>query len=268
MPEQYRLTVTTPKPAVRFAAKPTLHDHQERQANRFCSSLHRIEGTSGTLSWTRPSTVREMCSQSLTVFAFPLACNVTWVPTASASKQCLEPVVTSPARESTHSSVRPGITWEAVPGGSDYRLRLTSRQPEGRTFATIDTPVSGTRFVAPQALTDGFAVVRVSVTSQCPAGAVSTHPPAAEHRFYIDARPTCPVGGLAVDAQTGHIASTSTARRHALRGVRLWHRRWRLAFQARHPRAARIASTGCGARRGRGARPVWRGVGAASYTAY
>ena len=152
-----------------------------------------------------------MCSQSLTVFAFPLACNVTWVPTASASKQCLEPVVTSPARESTHSSVRPGITWEAVPGVSDYRLRLTSRQPEGRTFATIDTPVSGTRFVAPQALTDGFAVVRVSVTSQCPAGAVSTHPPAAEHRFYIDARPTCPVGGLAIDAQIGHIAWTPTA---------------------------------------------------------
>src|SRR5512143_37264 len=115
-----------------------------------------------------------MRSLSLIGFAFPLACIVTWVPTASASQQCLEPVVTSPARESTQSSVRPGITWEAVPGVSGYRLRLTSRQPEGRTFATIDTLVSGTRFVPPQALTDGFAVVRVSVTSQCPAGAVPT----------------------------------------------------------------------------------------------
>jgi hypothetical protein len=152
-----------------------------------------------------------MCSLSSTGFAFPLACIVTWVPTASAVQQCLDPVVTSPARELTLSSVRPGITWEAVPGVSDYRLRLTSRQPEGRTFATIDTAVSGTRFVPPQAFTDGFAVVRVSVTSQCPAGAVPTYPPAAEHRFYIDARPTCQVGGLAVDAQAGHIAWTPTA---------------------------------------------------------
>ncbi len=143
--------------------------------------------------------------------AFPLAFVATWAPTASASEQCRELVVTSPARESTHSSARPTITWEAVPGASDYRLRLTSRQPEGRIFATIDTRVSGTSFVPPQAVGDGFALVTVSVTSQCPAGAAPARLPAADHRFFVDARPTCPVGRLALDAQSGHITWAPTA---------------------------------------------------------
>lgn len=148
---------------------------------------------------------------SATGFAFLLGYVATWVPTASAAQQCRDPEVISPAHDGTDSSLRPAIAWEAVPGVANYRLRLTSRLPEGRSFATIDTLVSGTRFVPPQALGEGFAVVRFSVTSQCPAAMVPAQAPAAEHRFYIDARPACAVGGLQVDAQTRRIAWTPTA---------------------------------------------------------
>jgi hypothetical protein len=144
-------------------------------------------------------------------FTFLLLCLLSCHDAAPAAKQCPEPLVTLPARESTHSTVRPTISWEAVPGISSYRLRLTSREPEGRTFTTIDTVVSGTLFVPPQALTDGFAVVKVAITSQCPEGAPPVQPPVAEHRFFLDARPACSVGGLTIDAQTKRIEWTPTA---------------------------------------------------------
>lgn len=68
---------------------------------------------------------------------------------ALAQQPCANPMIISPEPESTQSSVRPKISWRAVAGASNYRLKLVSREPEGRTFATIDTLVNDTRFVPP-----------------------------------------------------------------------------------------------------------------------
>jgi hypothetical protein len=65
---------------------------------------------------------------------------------------CLNPAIVTPAQGSRESSTRPMISWRAVAGASSYRLQLVSREPEGRTLATIDTLVNDTRFVPPQAL--------------------------------------------------------------------------------------------------------------------
>ena len=119
---------------------------------------------------------------------------------ALAEPSCANPAITSPADESTVASVRPTIHWQAVAGVASYRLQLVSREPEGRTLATIDTLVSDTRFVPPQALSDGFALISVSVTSQCPAGASSSPSPGRDHRFLIDARSACTVAGIALDS--------------------------------------------------------------------
>ena len=118
---------------------------------------------------------------------------------ALAEPSCANPAITSPADESTVASVRPTIHWQAVAGVASYRLQLVSREPEGRTLATIDTLVSDTRFVPPQALSDGFARVSVRVTSQCPAGASSRSSPGRDHRFLIDARSACAVAGIGLD---------------------------------------------------------------------
>ena len=61
---------------------------------------------------------------------------------AFAEPSCANPAITSPADESTVASVRPTIHWQAVAGVASYRLQLVSREPEGRTVATIDTLVS------------------------------------------------------------------------------------------------------------------------------
>jgi hypothetical protein len=71
---------------------------------------------------------------------------------ALAGLPCLNPAIGTPAQASRESSTRPMISWRAVAGVSSYRLQLVSREPEGRTLATIDTLVNDTRFVPPQAL--------------------------------------------------------------------------------------------------------------------
>ncbi len=123
---------------------------------------------------------------------------------------CANPMILSPEPESTQSSVRPTISWRAVAGASSYRLKLVSREPEGRTFATIDTLVNDTRFVPPQALSDGFALLTVSLTSQCPEEAPSVPSPGRKHRFLIDARSVCPVSGLVLDLSESRIRWATT----------------------------------------------------------
>lgn len=91
------------------------------------------------------------------------------------------------------------ISWRAVAGASSYHLELVSREPEGRTLATIDTLVNDTRFLPPQALGNGFALVSVRVTSQCPEGTPPAPSPVRRHRFLIDARAACAVSGLTLD---------------------------------------------------------------------
>ncbi len=124
---------------------------------------------------------------------------------ALAEQRCANPTISAPAHESTESSVRPTISWPAVAGASGYRLKLVSREPEGRTFATIDTLVKDTHFVPPQALSDGFARVKATVTSQCPVGTPSAPTPGREHHFLIDGRSACTLSSLTLDPREGLI---------------------------------------------------------------
>lgn len=121
---------------------------------------------------------------------------------ALAGLPCLNPAIVTPAQASRESSPRPMISWRAVAGALSYRLQLVSREPEGRTLASIDSLVNDTRFLPPQALSvsDGFALVSVRVTSQCPEGTPPAPSPARDHRFLIDARSACVVSGLTLDA--------------------------------------------------------------------
>jgi hypothetical protein len=125
-----------------------------------------------------------------------------------AKQPCASPTIISPPSQSTQSSVRPTISWQAVDGVSSHRLKLVSREPEGRTFVTLDTLVNDTRFVPPQALSDGFALVKVSVTSQCPDGVAPASNP--EHRFLIDARSACTVSGLVFESVDRRLHWTPT----------------------------------------------------------
>lgn len=129
---------------------------------------------------------------------------------------CVDPTIISPAPRSTQPSVRPTIAWRAVSGASSYRLKLVSREPEGQTFVTIDTLVNDTSFVPPQALSNGFSLVKVSVTSQCPERAAPVPASSREHRFLIDTRSACAVSGLVLESVERRIrwAETSAADRY------------------------------------------------------
>jgi hypothetical protein len=135
---------------------------------------------------------------------------------ALAGAPCDNPTIISPPARSTQSSVRPTIAWRAVAAASSYRVRLVSREPEGQTFATIDTVVSDTRFVPPQALGNGFSLVTLRVTSQCPERPAAVPASSREHRFLIDARSTCAIDGLLLESGERRIrwAATSAAERY------------------------------------------------------
>lgn len=90
-------------------------------------------------------------------------------------------------------------------GASTCRLRLVSREPEGRTFGSIDAIIESTRFIPPQPLTDGFAVVRAHATSGCGGAGESPVTSAAEHRLPIDARSACGVGNLTLEWMRGSL---------------------------------------------------------------
>lgn len=124
---------------------------------------------------------------------------------ALAGLPCLNPAIVTPAQASRESSPRPTISWRAVAGASSYRLQLVSREPEGRTLASIDSLVNDTRFLPPQALSDGLALVSVRVTSQCPEGTPPAPSPTRDHRFLIDARAACAISGLVLEASKKRI---------------------------------------------------------------
>lgn len=110
---------------------------------------------------------------------------------------CGEVRIASPLANVIVSTSRPPITWAAREGVGNYRVRLTSRQPEGRTYATLDSWVSGDHCIPPQPLADGVAVVRVSVWPSC-ANLDTPSEQDGGHRFFVDARAACPLNGLAV----------------------------------------------------------------------
>lgn len=135
---------------------------------------------------------------------------------ALAGGPCADPTIISPPARSTQSSVRPTIAWRPAAAASSYRLQLVSREPEGQTFVTIDTVVSDTRFVPPQALGHGFSLVTLRVTSQCPERTAAAPASSREHRFLIDARPACAIDGLLLESVERRIrwAATSAAERY------------------------------------------------------
>ena len=135
---------------------------------------------------------------------------------ARAGAPCADPTIISPAARSTQSSVRPTIAWRAVAAASSYRLQLVSREPEGQTFVTIDTVVSDTRFVPPQALGNGFSLVTLRVTSLCPERPAAVPASSREHRFLIDARSACAIDGLLLESVERRIrwAATRAAQRY------------------------------------------------------
>lgn len=101
---------------------------------------------------------------------------------------CPAPGITAPAADATLAAARPTIRWEPVPGATGYRVRLTSRVPEGAVIASLDTLTTVPTFEPPQPLTDLGAVVRVAVAARC--GAETG--PETGLRFFIDIRPGCP----------------------------------------------------------------------------
>lgn len=107
------------------------------------------------------------------------------------------------------STLQPEITWQGVGEASAYRLSLHSREAEGRTHARFDTWVEGTRFVPAQPLGDGTAEVIVRLRSRC--RDLATESPAAELRFQLDARASCPLTGLSLIGSRPTLSWSPTA---------------------------------------------------------
>lgn len=126
-----------------------------------------------------------------TLLAIGYAALLCAAPIVRASPDCLAPRLIAPAPEATVNDVRPRMTWEAVPGVKRYRVRLSSREPEGGVQSAIDTTVEGTNFAVPAPLARTTAVVKVEVTPLCAEGMSVAAGRTTEHRFYIDARPLC-----------------------------------------------------------------------------
>jgi hypothetical protein len=89
------------------------------------------------------------------------------------------------------ADARPILSWQAIPGASQYRVEIESRVPEGRVLVSLDTQVSGTRFQPPQPLTDYRAAVKVRISAGCPIddGSQLREKTAS---FQIDTSPLCP----------------------------------------------------------------------------
>src|SRR5688572_4481130 len=124
-------------------------------------------------------------------FALLLATAASWPLASRAAAACPATTIVTPALDDTITEVRPTIRWQSVSGAVAYRIELTSRQPEGAALASIDTVVSDTSFVPPNALAVSTTVVRVSVIPQCRDGPTNASKRATVHRFFIDARSTC-----------------------------------------------------------------------------
>lgn len=107
---------------------------------------------------------------------------------AETSADCPAPTITTPAADTTLAAARPTIRWTPVPGATGYRMRLTSRVPEGGVLISLDTLTTAPAFDPPQPLTDLSAIVRLTVTAHC---GTQTSPETAL-RFFIDTRLGCP----------------------------------------------------------------------------
>ena len=114
-----------------------------------------------------------------------------WPVSTHAESHCAAPSIVAPAPYQTLAEVRPTIRWSAVPGASQYRVELTSREPEGGTLISLNVLVAGTAFTPPQPLAARTAVVSITVTAVCAHDNAQPPKPGPVHRFYIDARSAC-----------------------------------------------------------------------------
>lgn len=108
-----------------------------------------------------------------------------------AASGCSPPALLVPTGGETVTDSRPAIRWQPAPGVLRYRIKLTSRQPEGAQLVSIDTNISGTEFVPPNPLADSTAVVTFRVASVCPEDPSDALNRESVLRFYVDVRPTC-----------------------------------------------------------------------------
>ncbi|MDS4060338.1 MAG: hypothetical protein RKP73_17475 [Candidatus Contendobacter sp.] len=130
----------------------------------------------GTRPWFRPTVL--LATLIASGPAYP----------AGAGADCPAPDITAPVADATLAAARPTLRWAPVPGATGYRVRLTSRVPEGGVIASLDTLTSAPAFEPPQPLADLGAIVRVAVAARC--GAETG--PETSLRFFIDIRLGCP----------------------------------------------------------------------------
>ncbi|MFO1431913.1 MAG: hypothetical protein U1F76_17535 [Candidatus Competibacteraceae bacterium] len=107
---------------------------------------------------------------------------------ADAGAGCPAPNITAPVADVTLAAARPTLQWAPVPGATGYRVRLTSRMPEGGVIVSLDTLTTTPSFDPPQPLTELGTIVRFSVAAHC--GAETS--PETSLRFFIDTRLGCP----------------------------------------------------------------------------
>jgi len=81
-------------------------------------------------------------------------------PPADTGANCPAPNITTPAADATRAAARPSLRWAPAPGATGYRVRLTSRVPEGGVIASLDTLTTAPSFDPPQPLADLGAIVR------------------------------------------------------------------------------------------------------------
>ena len=98
--------------------------------------------------------------------------------------------IVSPEQGTFIAQPRPPIEWRALPGISRYRVQLESRVPEGRVLASIDSVVTGTKFMPPANLTDSRAAVKLQITAECGVDGPSVTEYAAW--FFLDLSSLCP----------------------------------------------------------------------------
>ncbi len=118
-----------------------------------------------------------------------VACALATAP-ARAQFVCGYPKLVTPVSTDLTTS-KPPIEWEAIAGAQYYRVTITSRLPEGRILAAIDTQVPGTHFVPPQPLAETRANIRIGVTAYCNAEPNAALAPQEPARFLINASANC-----------------------------------------------------------------------------
>lgn len=116
------------------------------------------------------------------------------VSPAFAGHECGIPPILQPRAGAVVTDAKPRIEWGAVVDATRYRLLVEARVPEGRVLSVHDLQTSATSWVAPQALTDRKANVKVKVLAVCgqqdrDEAAAAIDPP--QLRFRIDVTGAC-----------------------------------------------------------------------------